>query len=149
MTACVLYLCIFAGSEMSCTGVSTEDAEVHSSILEMVQCHGWDAPSLPPEPYCLIRTGCCCGLSSSVTLEPVRTSRKRPKDIEDVILVKFVLLVFVIQHSVNETRDSEASKASSNNFMKNLKVRLHLLILYEQKPAGQTWPKSTFVLKNK
>ncbi len=87
--------------------------------------------------------------SSSVSPEPARASRKRPKDIENVILVKFVLLVFVHTTSVNETRVSEASKASSNNFMKNLKVRLHWLILYEQKPAGQTWPTSSFVLKKK
>ncbi len=48
--------------------------------------------------------------SSSVTPEPARASRERPKDIEDVILVKFVLLVSVHTTSVNETRVSEASK---------------------------------------
>ncbi len=48
--------------------------------------------------------------SSSVTPEPARESRERPKDIEDVILVKFVLLVSVHTTSVNETRISEASK---------------------------------------
>ncbi len=48
--------------------------------------------------------------SSSVTPEPARASRERPKDTEDVILVKFVLLVSVYTTSVNETRVSEASK---------------------------------------
>ncbi len=48
--------------------------------------------------------------SSSVSPEPARASRERPKDIEDVILVKFVLLVSVHTTSVNETRVSEASK---------------------------------------
>ncbi len=45
-----------------------------------------------------------------MTPEPARASRERPKDIEDVILVKFVLLVSVHTISVNETRVSEASK---------------------------------------
>ncbi len=63
--------------------------------------------------------------SSSVSPEPAKASRERPKDMEDVILFKFVLLVSVHTTSVNETRVPEASKASSNNFMKNLKVRLH------------------------
>ncbi len=48
--------------------------------------------------------------SSSVTPEPVRASRERQKEMEDVILVKFVLLVSVHTTSVNETRVSEASK---------------------------------------
>ncbi len=38
--------------------------------------------------------------SSSVTPEPARASRERPKEIEDVILVKFVLLVSVHTTSV-------------------------------------------------
>ncbi len=45
---------------------------------------------------------------SSVTPKPV--SRERPKDIEDVILVKFVLLVSVHTTSVNGAQFSEASK---------------------------------------
>ncbi len=48
--------------------------------------------------------------SSSVTPEPARASRERPKDIEDVILVKFVLLVSVHTTSVNGAHFSEASK---------------------------------------
>ena len=40
--------------------------------------------------------------SSSVTPEPARTSRERPKDTEDVILVKFVLLGSVHTTSVNK-----------------------------------------------
>ncbi len=42
--------------------------------------------------------------SSSVTPEPARASRKRPKYTGDVILAKFVLLVSVHTTSVNETR---------------------------------------------
>ncbi len=38
--------------------------------------------------------------SSSVSPEPARASRERPKEIEDVILVKFVLLVSVHTTSV-------------------------------------------------
>ncbi len=45
-----------------------------------------------------------------MTLETVRAFRERPKDMEDVILVKFVLLVSVHTASVTETRVSEASK---------------------------------------
>ncbi len=63
--------------------------------------------------------------SSSVTPEPARTSRERLKDIEDVILVKFVLLVSVYTISVNGAQVSEASKASSINVMKLLKVRFY------------------------
>ncbi len=48
--------------------------------------------------------------SSSVTPEPARASRKRPNDIEDVILVKFVCLVSVHTTSVNGAQFSEASK---------------------------------------
>ncbi len=48
--------------------------------------------------------------SSSVTPEPARASRERPKDFEDVILVKFVLLVSVYTTSVNGAQFSEASK---------------------------------------
>ncbi len=48
--------------------------------------------------------------SSSETPEPARASRERPKDIEDVILVKFVLLVSVHTTSVNGAHFSEASK---------------------------------------
>ncbi len=48
--------------------------------------------------------------SSSVILEPTRTSRERPKEIQDVILVKFVLLVSVHTTSVNGARFSEAPK---------------------------------------
>ncbi len=48
--------------------------------------------------------------SSSETPEPARASRGRPKDIEDVILVKFVLLVSVHTTSVNGAHFSEASK---------------------------------------
>ncbi len=48
--------------------------------------------------------------SSSVTPAPVRASRERPKDMKDVILVKFVLLVSVHTTSVNVTWVSEASK---------------------------------------
>ncbi len=48
--------------------------------------------------------------SSSVTPEPARASRERPKDIEDVILAKFVLLVSVHTTSVNGAQFSEASK---------------------------------------
>ncbi len=48
--------------------------------------------------------------SSSETPEPARASRERPKDIEDVILVKFVLLVSVHTTSVNGAHFSKASK---------------------------------------
>ncbi len=63
--------------------------------------------------------------SSSVTPEPARTSRERLKDTEDVILVKFDMLVSVHTKSVNGAQVSGASKASSNNVMKLLKVRLY------------------------
>ncbi len=48
--------------------------------------------------------------SSSVIPESARASRERPKDIEDVILVKFVLLVSVHTTSVNGAQFSEAAK---------------------------------------
>ncbi len=47
--------------------------------------------------------------SSSVTPEPARASREWPKGNEDVILVKFVLLVSVHTTSVNGAQFSEAS----------------------------------------
>ncbi len=47
--------------------------------------------------------------SSSVTPEPVRACIERPKDMEDVILVKFVHLFSFHTTSVNETRVSETS----------------------------------------
>ncbi len=48
--------------------------------------------------------------SSSVIPESERASRERPKDIEDVTLVKFVLLVSVHTTSVNGAQFSEAAK---------------------------------------
>ncbi len=48
--------------------------------------------------------------SSSVTPELARASRERLKDMEAVILIKFVLLVSVHTPSVNETGISDASK---------------------------------------
>ncbi len=46
MTACVLCLCIFVWSEMSADWCVLWGWRVYSSILEMVQCHEWDSPSL-------------------------------------------------------------------------------------------------------
>ncbi len=45
-----------------------------------------------------------------MTPEPARASGERPKDMEDVILVKFVLLVSVHTTLVNGAQFSEASK---------------------------------------
>ncbi len=49
--------------------------------------------------------------SSSVVPEPARASRERKKKIEDVILVKFVLLV-----SVHTTSDNGAQFSEASNF---------------------------------
>ncbi len=60
----LLLFCVCASlQDLEClqTGVSSEKREIHSSILKMIQCHGWDAPSLHLT-YCLIWTRCCCGL---------------------------------------------------------------------------------------
>ncbi len=44
----LLYYICASLQDLKClqTAVSSEDGEVHSSILEMIQCHEWDAPLL-------------------------------------------------------------------------------------------------------
>ncbi len=56
----------------------------------------WMRPSITP-PAFTASSGPVVAVvsSSSVTPEPVRASRERPKDTEDVILVKFIQLVSV------------------------------------------------------
>ncbi len=56
--------------------------------------------------------------SSSVTPEPARAYRERPKDNEDVILVKFVLLVSVHTTSVNGAHFFRSFKVSSFTLFK-------------------------------
>ncbi len=63
--------------------------------------------------------------SSSETPEPARASRERPKDIEDVILVKFVLLVSVHTTSVNGAHFSEASNFQVLLCLNVLQSRAH------------------------
>ncbi len=75
-------------------------------------------------PYCLIWAGCCCGLFIISDPRASKSILRRPKEIEDVILFKFVLLVSVHTISVNGARVSDASNASSNNFMNNLKLSI-------------------------
>ncbi len=91
------------------TAVSSEDGEVHSSILETIQCHEWDAPllhlpSLPHLSWMLLWSLHPRWPQSQ--REHLEKSQKTPR----MWLVKFVLLVSVHTTSVNGAQFSEASK---------------------------------------
>lgn len=93
MTFCIV--CVYFCRLWKClqTGVCTEDGEVHCSIRKWSR--DTDETLHHSSSYCLIRTRCCCGLFIISDPRAARASRERPKDTEDLILVKFVLLVSV------------------------------------------------------
>ncbi len=84
-----------------CAFLTGEDGEVHSSKDEMLITPPVLTASSGPDAAVVV--------SSSVTPEPVRAYIERPKNMEDVILVKFVHLFSFHTTSVNETRVSETS----------------------------------------
>ncbi len=107
----LLYYICASLQDLKClqTAVSSEDGEVHSSILEMIQCHEWDAPllhlpSLPHLSWMLLWS-----------LHPrwpqsLREHLEKAQKTSRMCLVKFVLLVSVHTTSVNGAQFSEASK---------------------------------------
>ena len=86
MTFCIV--CVYFCRLWKClqTGVCTEDGEVHCSIRKWSR--DTDETLHHSSSYCLIRTRCCCGLFILSDSRAARASRERPKDTEDLILVK-------------------------------------------------------------